>query len=1095
MKNVLLKDTVKEIKNTFKRFLSILLVVLLGVGFFAGIKATSPDMKKTIDRYFDKQNVMDIQVISTLGLTKDDIETLKNVENVENVEGSYTQDVIVLVQDKETVVKLETITDEVNHIVLKNGRMPENINECVVEESFMHFSGYNIGDSIKINAEKIKDDEGNEKELLKQDTIKIVGIVESPLYISRERGSSKLGSGKVNYYMYIPKENITQNIYTNVYVKVAGANKLACYDKKYDDLVDNVKDKIEEISDERKQARYNEIYSEANTKIQDAQKTLDREKQKSEKELKDAQTKIDNAKKEAKSGKTQLEENRKKASEEFKEAESKISIAQKELNAQLEKFNTAKEEAKKQISENQNKLTTLQNTQTQYNTAKGDLEKKQKELETLKKELDSLDPSEDEEKIIELNKKVTEISQEIYVLNMTISTIESNLTSQGMSIETLASMITTLNSGIKKAQEELQTNENKLNSAQKDLQTQKSNLEKQKQSTYAKLNSVESQLKNAEKEIDKNEQKLEKARKEANKKIEEAEEKLEEAKLKLADIKKPEWYVLDRNQNNGYASYMQDTDRIANIATVFPVVFFLVAALISLTSMSRMVEEQRVQIGTLKALGYTKIQIASKYIIYALLATTIGSAIGLAIGFNLIPKIITDMYAMMYTLPDITLEFDLEYTVISLLLAMLCTVGATIYSCTKELLSTPANLMRPKAPKPGKRVFLENIKWIWSKLKFTQKVTARNIFRYKKRFLMTIIGVMGSTALILAGFGIRDSISKMIPAQYGEIFKYNLQISLNDNITTKQLQKEVEKIGKMDEIEEIMKANIQSIEITSVENNQNIQLIIPENIEELSKFISLQSRTKKSEKYVLDNEGIILTEKLAKLLNLKAGDAIKIKNSDNVEVETKISHITENYLMHYIYMSPDLYQKLYNKEFKENTLLVNIKGDTQESKLGSKILENENVTGVLFTSSTENVFSEVMNNMNYVVWILIISAGLLAFVVLYNLANTNISERIRELATIKVLGFYDKEVYDYVSKESNILTLIGIVLGLFAGYFLAMFIIKTCELDILMFHKEINTISFVYSIIITVLFTTIVNIATYFALKKIDMIESLKSIE
>ena len=1095
MKNVLLKDTVKEIKNTFKRFLSILLVVLLGVGFFAGIKATSPDMKKTIDRYFDKQNVMDIQVISTLGLTKDDIETLKNVENVENVEGSYTQDVIVLVQDKETVVKLETITDEVNHIVLKNGRMPENIDECVVEESFMHFSGYNIGDSIKINAEKIEDDEGNEKELLKQDTIKIVGIVESPMYISRERGSSKLGSGKVNYYMYIPKENITQNIYTNVYVKVAGANKLACYDKKYDDLVDNVKDKIEEISDERKQARYNEIYSEANTKIQDAQKTLDSEKQKAEKKLKDAQAKIDNAKKEVKSGKIQLEENRKKASEEFKEAESKISIAQKELNAQLEKFNKAKEEAKKQISENQNKLTTLQNTQTQYNTAKSDLEKKQKELETLKKELDSLDPSEDEEKIIELNKKITEISQEIYVLNMTISTIESNLTSQGMNIEILPSMIATLNSGIKKAQEELQANENKLNLAQKELQTQKSNLEKQKQSTYAKLNSVEIQLKNAEKEIDKNEKKLEDARKEANKKIEEAEEKLEEAKIKLADIKKPEWYVLDRNQNNGYASYMQDTDRIANIATVFPVVFFLVAALISLTSMSRMVEEQRVQIGTLKALGYTKIQIASKYIIYALLATIIGSTIGLAIGFNLIPKIITDMYAMMYTLPDITLEFDVEYTMVSVLLAMLCTVGATIYSCTKELLNTPANLMRPKAPKPGKRVFLENIKWIWSKLKFTQKVTARNIFRYKKRFLMTIIGVMGSTALILAGFGIRDSISKMIPAQYGGIFKYNLQISLNDNITTKQLQKEVEKIGEMDAIEEVMKANIQSIKITSVENNQNIQLIIPENIEELSKFISLQSRVKKIEKYVLDNEGIILTEKLAKLLNLKVGDTIKIKNSDNVEVETKISHITENYLMHYMYMSPDLYQKLYNKEFKENTLLVNIKGDTQEGELGSKILENENVTGVLFTSSTENVFSEVMNNMNYVVWILIISAGLLAFVVLYNLANTNISERIRELATIKVLGFYDKEVYDYVSKESNILTVIGIVLGLFAGYFLAMFIIKTCELDILMFHKEINAISFVYSIIITVLFTTIVNIATYFALKKIDMIESLKSIE
>lgn len=1027
MKNVLLKDSVKEIKNTFKRFLSILLVVLLGVGFFAGIKATSPDMKKTIDKYFDEQNVMDIQVISTLGLTEDDLKTLQNIDGVEKVSASYYQDAIVQVQDSEYVMRMESIADDMNMLVLVEGSLPQETDECVVEEGFLKSSGYKIGDNINLKLDKIKDDDGNEKDAIKQTNLKIVGTVKSPLYISRERGSSKLGSGKINYYMYVNKALINSEYYVAAYIQVNGAKELKCYNDDYDSIIDNVKDRIESIEEERKQARYNEIYNNANKKIQNAEKTLKNEKNKAEKEINDAKNKISSAKTEIRNSKAELEKNKRSANTEFTNAQNKINEAQKQLTSQLNKFNNSKKDAEKQIAENKQKLEILKN-------------------------MESKD-------------------------------------------ETVTATIKALENGIEKAETELKENETKLNEAQKEINKNQETLNKQKKSTNEKFTLAEDRIKNAENEVSNNEAKLAKAEKEAKEKIQDAEEKLEDAKLKLKDIKKPEWHILDRNQNNGYVSYMQDTDRIANIATVFPVVFFLVAALISLTSMSRMVEEQRVQIGTLKALGYTKIKIASKYIIYALLATVIGSVIGLAMGFNVLPKIITDMYAMMYILPEVKLEFNLKYTVISIVLAMLCTVGATIYSCAKELKSTPANLMRPKAPKPGKRVFLENINWIWSKLKFTQKVTARNIFRYKKRFLMTVIGVMGSTALILAGFGIRDSISKMIPAQYGKIFKYNIQISLKDNISKKQIQEETEKIKQMNEIENIIKVNIQSVEITSIENTQNIQLIVPENTEELDKFISLQSRVKKDEKYKLGNTGVIITEKLSKVLNLKEGDTIKIKNSDNIEVETKISYITENYLMHYIYMSPELYNKLYSEDFSANTVFANTKEGTDEAQLGSNILESKNVTGVLFTSSTENIFAEVMDNMNFVVWILIISAGLLAFVVLYNLANTNISERIRELATIKVLGFYDREVYEYISKESNILTAIGIVLGLFAGYFLAMFIIKTCELDILMFNKEINIISFVYSAVITILFTIIVNVATYFSLKKINMIESLKSIE
>lgn len=1093
-----MKDAIKEIKNTFKRFLSILLVVLLGVGFFAGIKATSPDMKKTIDKYFDDEDIMDIQVISTLGLTDEDINTLKNVEGVKKVVGGYSQDAIVSIGEEDAVIKMETITDEMNKIILIDGKMPENTNECVVERSFLSWTGHSIGDTITIKADKITDDDGNEKELLKQNTMKIVGVVQSPLYLSSERGSSKLGSGKINYYMYITPDVINSDIYTNVYIQVNGAKDLDCSKKQYEDLIDNTKNKIEDISDERKQARYDKLYGEANNKIQDANEKLKREKEKADKEIKDAQKKLDDAKEEIENGKKELAENRKNADTEFANAENKLKNAQEELKKQEEEFNTAKQEAQKQINANQETLNNLKGIQSKYNLAKNSLEQKQTKLEKLQDRLNMLNPDTDGEEILKINEQIARISQEIYVLNATIAGIEDNLKNQGLSISSLSQAITKLDNGIKQAQKELSDNENKLREAKNELQLQKNRIQEEKENAYAKLNSAQEELNNAEKKIKENEKKLEDAKNEANKEIADAQDKLEEAKIKLDDIKKPEWYVLDRNQNSGYVSYMQDTDRIAKIATVFPVVFFVVAALISLTSMSRMVEEQRVQIGTLKALGYTKMQIASKYIIYALLATIVGAIIGLLIGFNILPKIITDMYRMMYTIPKIILEFNIQYALIGTGVAMICTVGATIYSCRRELTNMPAVLMRPKSPKAGKRVFIEKIPFIWKRFSFTQKVTARNIFRYKKRFLMTIIGVMGCTALILAGFGLKDAVGQMIPLQYGSIFKYDVQISLKDNITTTKINEQANKITNMEQFTGILKVNMQSIEVTSIENTQNIQLIVPESTEDFDEYIKLRSRVNRNKTYSLQDEGIVVTEKLAKLLKLKEGDNIKLKNADDIEVETKVEHITENYLMHYIYMSPELYKKLYGEDIRVNTIFANTIDLSQEEEndLGAKVLEDKEYTaGITFISSTQDIFSEVMNNMNFVVWVLIIAAGLLAFVVLYNLSNTNISERIRELATIKVLGFYDKEVYDYISRETIILTLIGMLLGLGAGVFLTMFIIKTCELDVLMFDTRIYWASYIYAMLITIFFATIVNIATYFALKKIDMIESLKSVE
>ena len=824
MVKALRKDAFKEIINTRKRFLSILLIVLLGVGFFAGIRAVSPDMKKTADMYFDENKMMDIEVISTMGLTDDDVKEIQDLQDVKIVEGTYSKDVLTKVDEEEVVLKIHTLSDNINCVKLQQGEMPKNEEECVVEESFLNSTNKKIGDTIILEA---KDTLAGPN--LKNKEIKIVGSIRSPLYISRERGSTKLASGKINYYIYVPQSEIISQIYTEIYVRVKDADKLDTFSDEYEDKVKKVKSDIENIAKERTESEYE--------------------------------------------------------------------------------------------------------------------------------------------------------------------------------------------------------------------------------------------------------------------------------KLKV----KPEWYVLDRNQNTGYASYSQDSERIANIGKVFPFVFFVIAALISLTSMTRMVEEQRVQIGTLKALGYTKGKIALKYILYAVLATLIGGIIGMLIGFRILPEIIYNMYAMMYSMKDVVLEFNTGIAITGLGLALICTVGATIIACYKELNLQPASLMRPKSPKAGKRVLLERISWLWSKLKFTQKVTIRNVFRYKKRVSMTIIGILGCTALMVAGFGLRESVSNMIPSQYGEVFLYDMSITLKNEQTSDEIQKYIDEVcniktnDKNNDVTDAMAFNMQAVEILNKETKQDIQLIVPEKTDVLSDYIVLENRVSK-EKYSLSDNGVVITEKLAKLLGIKQGEKITIKNSNDKQAEVEVKGITRNYLMHYMYISPEYYESIFGEKVKYNTILLKEqsevkKSEESENKLGKKILENSNISKVTFMSKTKSIFDEVMDNMTFVVWILIISAGLLAFVVLYNLANVNISERIRELATIKVLGFYDKEVYDYVGRETTILTIIGILLGLIAGYFLEMFILKTCELDILMFDTRISIWSYVYSASLTILFTLIVSVVTYFALKKIDMIESLKSVE
>ena len=1072
LKKALLKDIFKEIIKSYKRFISILLMALLGVGFFAGLRASSPDMVDSIDSYYKAQNVYDIEVISTLGLTNQDIEAISKIENVKNVYGTYSKDGLIKAEDKEKVSKILCV-EEVNKPVLIEGNLPQNIDECVVEKNLLKELEKNIGDYIEIEPEKTDEEE---TEFLKNKKLKIVGVVESPLYISRERGNTKLGTGVIDYYIYINKENVNSEVYTEIYVNLEESDKYQTASNKYEEYVLETKEKIEEIKEERENARYQELIDKANEEIAKAEEEFNTEKQNGENKIQEAENEINNGKKEIENAEITLSNNESKAKNEFANAEKKIENAKTEVAKNALKLNNQKIEAEQQFAEAESQKTELQNTLDNINMAikltDNNILEKQKELETVTTE-------EEKEKI----------NQEIAKLQETKKVYEEN------SKATQAG-ITEINNQIEQGKKELENAQVQIDNAKSEIEKQEATLEQTKSSTNAQLASARNKIENSKKEIENAEIELQKSKDEFNSKIEEAEGKLIDAKEKVKEIEKAKWYIFDRKQNSGYSSYIQDTESVENISIVFPIVFFAIAALVSLTSMTRMVEEQRQELGTLKSLGYNKFHIMLKYIIYSSLACIIGGVIGMNIGFQLLPRIIWEMYSMMYTLPKFIVSFNHQYSSIGLGLIYICIVGATLCSIIKELRETPANLLRPKAPKYGKRVLLERINFIWKRLNFSQKVTIRNIFRYKKRFLMTIIGILGCTSLILAGFGIKDSISSLLPNQYEKIFTYDMQVALKTSLSNDQINEYINTLKAKEEINEIAETYMETGTASKDDKTEDIQIVIPKDQQELEKMIKIVD-VEEEKNIELSKDGIVITDKLAELINAKKGDIIKITTADEEEQEIKVVAIAENYISHYVYMSKELYQEIFGKEYSTNVLLIkdNNLDESQEEVLMKELVGKNEVSTVLLTSTTMKTLDDTMNSLNYVVIILIVSAGLLAFVVLYNLANVNISERIRELATIKVLGFYDKEVYNYVSRETLILTIIGIALGLIGGYFLNFYILGTCEIDLLRFEKVIYPISYVYSVVITLIFSLIVNIATYFALKKIDMIGSLKSIE
>ena len=1015
MKSALLKDSIKEIKNTYKRFLSILVMAFLGVGFFAGMRAASPDMVDTIDQYYKESQVYDIKILSTLGLTNDDIDALSEIDEIENTVGTYETEGKIEIDNKEIITKIMSV-EKLNKPILLQGDFPETQNECVVEDSFLTANHKSIGDTIEVEAEKTKNDEGEEVEYLNKNILKIVGTVKSPLYISRDRGTSSLGSGKIDYYIYVPKENIKANeIYTNIYIKLKNSENYTTSSEKYEEYIAEVKEKIEALKEEREKARHDKLVDIATRKVKEAEEKLNENKQNAQQQIEEAKQEIENGKNKIEKAEVKLNSSKKEADTKFKSAYNQIQMAKESIFQNETQLNQKEQEAGQQITELEIKK---QELQTQFDTIENNLTQLETQYNQIK---DNPNISEEQKQMLE---------NKIQMLKQSKQTIKAG--------------IEQINNGITTGKQEIENAKTQLQNAKNELTKKEKQYEATKTATYSSLENAKIEIEKSKTELEKGEKELEEKQEEFKDKIADAELKLIDSREKIANIENPTWYVLDRYSNTGYNSFIQDTESIENISKVFPIVFFMVALLISLTSMTRMVEEQRTQIGTLKALGYNKLQIASKYVIYAGLACVIGGVLGMSVGFVLLPQIIWTMYQMMYQMTDnIHISFNIIIGGMGLLLICVCIIGATIYAVLKELVQTPSTLMRPKAPKMGKRVLLEKIPFIWKRLSFSQKVTVRNIFRYKKRFLMTIIGILGCTALIVVGFGVRDSIRCIMPNQFEKVFNYDMQIGLKNGLEDEQKQKYIISLQEKTELEKVVETYMTSNIAKNQENEEDVQIIVPKEPKDLDEVINLTD-VKTGEKVQLEENAICLTDKVAELLNVKQGDTITLKDSKDKERQVKISNIVENYVYHYVYMSRITYENLYGENYNTNMLFTknNNLSKEQETNLATEIMNQSEVASISRNSSIMNLLDDTMKSLNYVVIILIVSAGLLAFVVLYNLSNVNISERIRELATIKVLGFYDKEVYSYVTRETVILTAIGIVLGLISGYFLNYFIIR-----------------------------------------------------
>lgn len=1066
MKSMMKRNTFREIKKSFGRYFAILAIVALGVAFFSGLKITQSVMVHSADVYLKDLQFYDYRLVSTLGFTEENVEALAEKEDVRAAEGAISAEILYKdAGENERVIKMHSITEKVNKLKLVAGEMPQSADECVVDSAL--FSEDAIGSKLVLSENNTTDD--LDKFAYKEYTI--TGLVQSPCYIQFERGNTSIGNGRISGFAYILKDGFAVDYDTEIYIKFDEDYDI--YSDEYDSYMDAKEADWEAYTKEQADIRYEKI-------VKDAQDELDEKKEELEEKRAEAEAELESAKQQLTDGETEISDGK-----------NQIASAKTELSAKASELQTGKdalsskaaelESASQQISGQESALAAKKAEYEQglnaYLAAKQQVTDQRNSLEAAKAQLTENTPGY-EEMLAQIEAGLTEVAG-----------AEAELNAKNAELEAAAGQLSSAESQLAAAKQQIEDGKNALAAAEAELTDGENQLAAAKEQIEEK----EDQLEAAETELADGLLQYQENQSEFDEQMQDADDQIADAQSKIDEIEKPETYVLDRNTNVGYVCLKNDSGVVKGIANVFPVFFFLVAALICMTTMNRMVEEQRTQIGVLKALGFSEGKIMGKYLFYSGSAAISGTLIGYVLGIHFFPLVIITAYGIVYKMGGIYYVSDLPLALVSLTVAVFCSVGTTWLSCHKELKEVAADLMRPKAPKAGKRVFLEHVPFIWKRLKFLQKVSVRNIVRYKKRFFMMVIGISGCTALLVMGFGVRDSVVAVADQQYEEIQLYDIGVTLKagkmpGEADLKSLDSALEKENAAG-----MYAMEKTIDLVTDKGTKSIHMVAVENPDEVGDFISLH--TKKQEPIAYPKEGeAVLSKKVAETYAVKKGDTILLRDSDNNEMHLKVTGICENHIYNYVYIAPESYEKQIGDVVFKN-VYVRLPDASDIHEVSAVLMKADGVTAVTVNSDMLSRISQMMSCMNYIVIIIIICAGALAFIVLYNLNNINITERVREIATIKVLGFYPKETASYVFRENMVLTAIGCGLGLILGKWFHRFVMGEIQIDMVSFNVQINAVSYLFSVLLTMGFAWIVNCMMTGKLERINMAESLKSID
>lgn len=1145
-KKVFHKNVLRLIKSTKGRFFSLSAIVSIGVAFFIGVSASAPMMAASVDYYDDSYDLKDFTIYSNYGFKEDDIEALKKVDSVSAVEPGYFVDEIATSGEGTQLVRIHSYdsTHTINRFKLVEGRMPQNNHEVVAERNGNIKSGFEIGDTVKLSLP-----DGSRSGILPVQEVTVVGVIDTPLYLNMSKETSTLDNLPINSYLYIPSTAFDSSNYLEVNILTEDGKKLSSFSASYETYIADVKQKIEALASTQQTETAHKIKEDAMTEYNDGmQKYIDGIKQYQDaldtyqKEIADAQQKLSESRADVASGEVEIAN-----------AKDKLVSAQNALNT--EKLNRQAEIDNQQEIINQNRAT-LQSSQHALNNQKATLEQNEHNLTTalaaipdaitlyqteiqfrqgiaqygispttpvslltmfradLRQLCDAMFPEGYAGKTIgDLQSALDDHLQQIdQNFSLTASTKEDRLVElQNLQIQytnDLATVQNALTVTIPTSQQQITDGLAAVDQGQQQLNQGQSTLNQKIADGQAEIDvgwqavyTNENKLADARVQIADGEAQLNTAITEGTKKLNDALEDLNLSKAKLADAKKKiddlaegKWTILDRKSHYASVTFKNTVQQMEAISRVFPAFFILVAALVCLTTMTRLVEEQRNEIGTLRALGYTKWQCTLKYLFYAISATLIGIVVGSILGLSSFPLIIYHAWRMMYILPPIRFVVPSGLISLTAMVFIFAMSIATWFACKADTQDIPSQLMRPKAPPMGKKTFLENIPLIWNHLSFTDKVTMRNIFRYKKRFFMTIVGVAGCTALMLIGFGIRDSILNMVDINFKDIIQYDGMVSFEDDASE---QVKAEALKEIKSTENVIDAHIGFVYTSKtyddkVDETASVHVFDPKEIHR-----EFNLRTRIGHKPIsLTDDGVIINEKLAENLGVHVGGKITIEDADGNPHQVKVSGITEMYINHFVIMSRQYYKEVFGKEAVSNIIYLSTTGDDAAQKLlANDISTMQGVEGVSLYSGQLDNFNSMVKGLNGIIWVLIISSMLLAFVVLSNLITVNISERQREIATLKVLGFRRAEVKKYIFKENNLLAGIGGIVGIPVGIALHRYIMRIVEMDYLMFGRNIEWISFFYAFVLTILFSVIVNRMMTKRLNDIRMVESLKSVE